>query len=88
MRRLCGSGVVDATREKEDDMTAVKKPVCPCCSSSVYYPQPGGFFCDHCSHEFTEPVEGCAFSKMGEHDEDWMNDGICACGADGAESVR
>lgn len=74
--------------------------VCPVCSSDVIYPlnalvvtsegrkaprvASNGFECGHCDARFRVPVPGCPNSPSGRHDETWMNDGRCACGADGA----
>lgn len=58
----------------------------PVCSSDVFYPlsDRSGFSCGHCPSWFVAPVEGCPLGTNGLHDENWMNDGRCACGADGA----
>lgn len=62
------------------------KPVCPVCSSSLLYGlSPNGYECGHCHERLDAPVEGCVLSETGEHDETWMNDGVCACGADGGK---
>jgi hypothetical protein len=64
------------------------KPVCPVCSSSLVCLQAAeGYECGHCDARFPEPVEGCPASETGEHDEAWMNDGVCRCGADGSQSA-
>ena len=61
-------------------------PVCPVCSSDVFYPLSDrtGYSCGHCPSWFVAAVEGCPLGTSGLHDERWMNDGRCACGADGA----
>jgi hypothetical protein len=51
-------------------------------------PPAKGYECGHCDERFDEPVEGCPLDEHGLHDENWMNDGRCACGADGAEATR
>lgn len=74
----------------DEGMPALTKPVCPVCSASIIYPRPTPprYVCGHCDHDFDAPVEGCSLSPTGEHDETWMNDGLCECGADGAEAPR
>lgn len=59
--------------------------VCPVCSSELVYPLTGaaGFTCGHCDSDFVLPVPGCPLNDGGGHDENWMNAGLCACGADG-----
>lgn len=68
---------------------AKRSPVCPVCSSNVFYSNAmgGGFNCGHCDSDFLEPVAGCPLDEHGLHDDSWMNDGICACGSNGAESA-
>lgn len=63
--------------------------VCPTCSSDVYYPLHGGggYECGHCDSTFEAPVAGCPLDRHGLHDEAWMNDGKCACGADGSKQI-
>jgi hypothetical protein len=67
----------------------VKTPplVNPCCSNNVRYPLTtrSGYECGHCGAFFEELVPGCPLDELGQHDENWKNDGMCACGADGSE---
>ena len=62
--------------------------VCPFCSSDLLYPRAdGGKECGHCDARFEAGVPGCPLDPRGQHDETWMNDGACACGADGSSGA-
>lgn len=87
---LSGQTDRQLAKEKKRAGATRSKPVCPTCSSSVFYSHAagGGYDCGYCDATFSSPAEGCSLSVTGEHDEAWMNDGFCACGANGSANLH